>query len=176
MGRLLGDLLDITRIEQRRLSVHMEPMDLAALTHETVSMHTPVAQARSIRLDLAPPPPKPVVIHADPSRLIQALSNLMDNALKFTPAGGEVVIIVERRNGAVAVSVTDSGPGIPGEQIPHLFDRFWRSDAHSRTGLGLGLCIAKGIIDAHGGRIDVASTLGRGSSFTMVLPENQSVK
>jgi signal transduction histidine kinase len=171
MSRLLDDLLDITRIGQRRLSVDLEPIDVSALVDETVVMHTPVAQARAIRLTRTPPSGA-VLIQADPARLVQALSNLMDNALKFTPAGGEVRISVGRTDDAAHVSVTDTGPGIAGDEIPRLFDRFWRSDGNSRTGLGLGLSIAKGIVDAHSGRIEVYSTPGEGSRFTMVLPES----
>jgi signal transduction histidine kinase len=135
-------------------------------------MHAPVAQARDIRLTHSPAA-GPVVIHADPSRLVQALSNLLDNALKFTPSGGEVRLVVGRDQATVSVSVSDTGPGIPAEQIPHLFDRFWRSDRDSRSGLGLGLTITQGIVRAHGGRVEVTSIPGEGSRFTMVLPENQ---
>ena len=170
MRRLLDDLLDITRIGQRSLSMHLETVDVSGVVDETVSMHQPVAETRSISLQRVTAPGL-ATISGDRARLIQALSNLIDNALKFTPVGGEVKIRQESSEGAVRISVTDTGPGISPEDVPCLFDRFWRAKAGSAAGLGLGLSIAKGIVEAHGGRIDVASTPGHGSRFTVVLPE-----
>lgn len=175
MRRLLDDLLDITRIGQQRLSVHLEVIDLADLIRETTAIYQPVAEARGINLEYHP---NIAALHlpADPIRLVQALSNLVDNALKFTPAGGAVRVELDRAEGAARISVCDTGPGIPPEEIPRLFDRFWRAESHSPTGLGLGLCIAKGVVEAHGGRIEVTSTRGCGSRFTVVLSETAATR
>lgn len=168
MARLLDDLADITRIGQRRLSIRPERTELRGLVEEALTMHEPIARSRELRLHFEAGCDR-VAAQADPARLTQALSNLMDNALKFTPAGGEVRVRLDVEEGCPRISVTDSGPGVAHEQIPRLFDRFWRSEGNTRDGLGLGLSIAKGIMDAHGGRIEVRSRSGEGSTFTMVL-------
>ena len=131
-------------------------------------MHGPVAEDRGIRLVSAVAPDISRV-EADRGRLSQALSNLVDNAIKFTPEGGAVRIEVSREGGAVEITVADTGPGIPKEQLAHLFDRFWRPQG-SKPGVGLGLAIAKGVAEAHGGVIQVTSPPGEGARFTLRLP------
>jgi signal transduction histidine kinase len=102
------------------------------------------------------------------------LSNLLGNAVKFTPDGGKVTIHAEARGQGVAVSVADTGPGIPPEQAAHIFDRFWQAEHRGRDGgTGLGLAIAKGIVDRHGGTIEVASEVGRGSVFAFTIPADR---
>ncbi len=172
MKRLLNDLLDVTRIGQHRLSMTMEPTDVTALSRETVSMHVAVAQSRGIRLRETSPE-TPVTVVADPARLVQALSNLLDNALKFAPDGGEVTVRVVRKEAATHLAVSDSGPGIAPADLPHLFDRFWRA-AGGRDGMGLGLTIAKGIAEGHDGCIEVNASPGEGATFTIVLPNTPS--
>src|SRR5205814_320696 len=106
----------------------------------------------------------------DRERIIQVLSNLVGNAIKFTPAGGSVRILAERWGGRVRISVGDDGPGIASELLPHIFDRYWHAgNSESRSGSGLGLYIAKGIVENHGGQIWVDSALGRGSTFHFTL-------
>jgi signal transduction histidine kinase len=107
---------------------------------------------------------------ADGSRVLQVLSNLVGNAIKFTPDGGSVRIACAADGESARFSVTDTGPGIPPEQIPQLFGRFWQADSADRRGVGLGLSIAKGIVEAHGGRIWVESRVGAGSTFHFTLP------
>jgi signal transduction histidine kinase len=109
-------------------------------------------------------------VTGDRDRLDQVLSNLLGNALKFTPAGGRVGLRAWQVDDFVQISVEDSGAGIPAQDVPHLFDRFWQGDRASRAGAGLGLAICKGIIEAHGGRIWVESTLGRGTTVHFTVP------
>ena len=107
---------------------------------------------------------------ADEPRLLQVMDNLLTNALKFTPEGGSVRVTAALDAGGVRFSVCDSGPGIPPESLPHLFDRFWTTRKDNPTGAGLGLAIARGIVEAHGGGLEVESTPGEGASFHVVLP------
>jgi signal transduction histidine kinase len=109
-------------------------------------------------------------VRADPARVLQVLSNLVGNAVKFTPAGGSITLSAVRIDGRVQVSVTDTGPGIPPSQIPQLFGKFWQAKRGDNRGVGLGLAIARGIVEAHGGTIDVRSEVGRGSVFSFALP------
>ena len=106
----------------------------------------------------------------DRDRLAQALSNLVANAVKFTPDGGQVKITLEVHTDGIHACVRDTGPGIPSEQIPHLFDRFWQASRHDTRGLGLGLAIVKAIVEAHGGSVEVESVLNQGSAFRIRLP------
>lgn len=170
MNRLLEDLLDVTRIDEGLLSLHKQRFDLSAFIRDMVSVHSPVAEGRHVQL-AAELDGQVDAIEADRDRLSQALSNIIDNALKFTPDGGEVRVAAGREAEAICISVSDSGPGIPQDQLPHLFDRFWRAEGSQRKkGVGLGLAISKGIAEAHGGRIEVTSQPGQGARFTIVLP------
>jgi signal transduction histidine kinase len=111
------------------------------------------------------------LVYADRARLMQVFSNLLGNALKFTPEGGHIHVRAELEGeGAVRVSVADTGPGIPADDVPHLFDPFWQSKDGAALGTGLGLAIARGIVEAHGGTISVDSRPGEGSTFTFTLP------
>lgn len=169
MSRLIEDLLEVSRIHQGRLTVEPAPVDVATLVTSALSLHAPVAEQRAIRLEHAPVD-APVHIRCDRTRVIQALGNILGNALKFTPEGGKVEVRVGVEEDRVCIRVADTGPGIPDDQLAHLFDRFWRGGRENRDGIGLGLTIAKGIAEAHGGRIEVTSQLGEGSVFTLVLP------
>ena len=167
MNRLLEALLDVTRIEGGRLTLQPERFDVAQLVEEIVSMHEPVAVGRMIRLSqLARDAGE---IEGDRNRLAQALSNLIDIALKFTPDGGEIQVSAERVQACLRVCIADTGCGVAGEHLPLLFERFWRAE-RSGSGSGLGLTISKGIAEAHGGTIEVVSKPGKGSEFTLVLP------
>jgi signal transduction histidine kinase len=106
----------------------------------------------------------------DRHRVLQLLGNLLGNALKFTPRGGQIRLSARRHEGALQLSVRDNGPGIPPEDMPHLFDRFWQGAHDRRAGVGLGLAIAKGIADSHGGALRVESTPGEGARFVITLP------
>jgi signal transduction histidine kinase len=127
------------------------------------------AVEQGISLVLSPEPPN-VIVKADEERLLQMIDNLVGNALKFTPSGGQVSIGGFVDDNELHVTVTDTGPGIPEEQLARLFERFWQARGTDRRGLGLGLPIAKGIAEAHGGRLWVESTLGSGSTFHFAMP------
>jgi len=132
-------------------------------------MFNVVVRARRITLYRDVPSQLPAV-HGDSDRLAQALSNLLGNAVKFTPDGGQILVSVDLQPRGVRICVRDTGPGIPEEQVPHLFDRFWQASREDSRGLGLGLTIVKAIVDAHGGFVDVESSLAHGSTFCITLP------
>jgi PAS domain S-box-containing protein len=168
MDHLIQDLLDITRIEAGRLRIAVEPVELAEVLVEARAMfQRAAAEAKlSIVTELIGSLPR---VRADRQRLLQLLSNLIGNAVKFTPPGGRITLRAEALEGEVLLSVSDTGIGIAAEQLPHLFDRFWQAHASRRGGAGLGLVIAKGIVEAHGGSIRVQSEPGRGSTFSFTL-------
>jgi PAS domain S-box-containing protein len=167
--RLIADLLDVARIEAGTLPIQREPLDLYTLITAALEQFESQAQARHIRLrcDISGPLPP---VSADRSRLLQVLSNLLANSMRFTPEGGSLSVRAELLDNAVQVSVKDSGAGIPGEHLPHIFDRFWQANRQSRAGAGLGLAICKGIVEAHGGRIRAASTVNRGTTIHFTVP------
>jgi PAS domain S-box-containing protein len=170
MNRLIQDLLDVSSIEAGRLALERRVVDPIRLAVEATVMLEPLAQERAVALREELPDELPRV-DADPERVIQVLSNLVGNALKFTPTGGEVVVRAAAENGAVRFTVADSGIGIPADHLPHIFDRFWQArKGAARAGAGLGLAISKGIVEAHGGRLDVESTEGAGTTFSFTLP------
>jgi signal transduction histidine kinase len=169
MHRLVEDLLDATRIEQGQLTVNLAPFDVADLLNGIVSIHAPVARIRSIALT-AEIPAVPVTLRGDAARLGQALGNVIDNALRVTPAAGEVRVTVTAGADDVRISVSDTGPGIPQEHITRMFERFWRLDTSGGHGAGLGLAITKGIVDAHGGTIEVTNRPDAGACITLILP------
>lgn len=169
MERLLTDLLDVARIESGHLVVRREPIDLRALLEETTEAFHAQAAAIGITVvcdaaDGLPP------VTGDRDRLVQVLSNLIANALKFMPQGGRVSVRAVADDDAAHLSVKDSGDGIPPEDLRRVFDRFWRADRGSTAGAGLGLAICKSIVEAHGGRIWAASIVGRGTTFHFTLP------
>jgi signal transduction histidine kinase len=169
MSRLIGDLLDAGAIQAGRLSVERRPLPLAPLVDSAVDAIRPLAAAKLLRLtnELAADLP---AVSADPVRLQQVLSNLLENAVKFTPAHGKITVRAQSLGEEVMLSVTDTGLGIPREDIPVVFNRFWQSRPTARVGTGLGLSITKGIVEAHGGRIWVESSVGKGSTFFVTLP------
>jgi signal transduction histidine kinase len=169
MYRLIHDLLDVAAIEGGQLSVTRLPLAVDALVTDALELLRPLAAAKRIALvtDLSPSLP-PVV--ADRERMLQVFSNLGGNALKFTPEDGRVEIHVTVRDPTVEFAVCDNGPGIASADLPHVFDRFWQAKKTARAGVGLGLAIAKGVVEAHGGGIRVESEPGRGSCFTFTLP------
>jgi PAS domain S-box-containing protein len=170
MNRLIQDLLDVKRIESGRLAVEPRPAAPGALVAEAVEMLRPLATAGSLALEAEVGEDAPQVL-ADPPRVQQVLSNLVGNAIKFTPAGGRVALRAEPLpDWEVRFVVADTGPGIPPEELPHVFGQFWQARHTDRRGIGLGLAIAKGIVEAHGGRIWVESQVGVGSNFYFTLP------
>ncbi len=169
MNRLIQDLLSVTTIEAGRLSISARKMTVSDLFHEAAEMLEPIAREKSIAFVVNVADDLPAV-RADPARVLQVISNLVGNAVKFTPAGGSITLSATRSTGRVLCSVTDTGPGIPAAQIPRLFGKFWQAKRGDGRGVGLGLAIARGIVEAHGGTIDVKSEEGRGSVFSFGLP------
>ena len=169
MNRMIQDLLDVKRMESGRLTIELRPESPATLINDTVDMLRPLAAGSTIRLDTSIEENLPPVM-ADAARIQQVLSNLVGNAVKFTPRDGRVTVCAERLREEVRFCVIDTGPGIPAEQLPHIFGRFWQAKTSDRRGIGLGLAIAKGIVEAHNGRIWVESHVGLGSTFYFTLP------
>jgi len=175
MMRLVEELLEFSRLESGQVIMVKEPVDLKELLqqcHDIFSMH---AEEKGIKLktDIEPLPP----VIGDIDRLEQVFSNLLDNALKHTPAGGDVSIVARHPNPNFAeISITDTGPGIPAEQMRHVFERFYRADPSAgKAGAGLGLAIARQIVLAHRGDIMAKSTLGKGTQFVVRLPVSPTV-
>jgi PAS domain S-box-containing protein len=170
MKRLISDLLDAKRIESGGLTVDPRPEEVTTVVGDALEMLRPLASSSSLQLDAAVPDGLPRVM-VDPARVQQVLSNLVGNAIKFTPAGGSITVRAElAQDGEVCLAVVDTGPGIPTEQLPHIFGRFWQGKRTDRRGVGLGLAIAKAIVEAHRGRIWVESHVGAGTSFYFTVP------
>ena len=169
MDRLIRDLLDVTRIESGTFAIQLGPVHVKTLLEETLELFEPQARSRDLELACAASQELPTVT-GDRDRLTQVLSNLIDNALKFTPSHGRIEMRASRLDDCVQISVADTGTGIAPAHLPHVFDRFWQADRAKRGGAGLGLAIAKGIVEAHGGRLGVESEVGRGTTFYFTLP------
>lgn len=169
MNHLIGDLLDVARIEAGTLSIDRETVALADLMEQVEESHEAAARKRKVAWRVDCPDP-PVTVTADEDRLLQALGNLVGNALKFTPEGGEVRVEVVAVEGAVRIAVRDTGPGMDPSQLAHVFDRFWQGHVGDRRGAGLGLAIARGIAEAHQGRLWLESEAGQGTTAWLELP------
>jgi two-component system sensor histidine kinase ResE len=173
MHRMALDLLDLARFEGGIADLKMSTVDIGALLRGIVEKFTPQAQKAGIRLQVNVPDNLPQLI-ADGDRLAQVFTNLMDNALKFTPANGLVTLAAASAGDEMELSVTDTGIGVENEALPHLFDRFYQVDASraggDKHGAGLGLAIVKEIVQAHGGRIIVRSQAEHGTTFVIHLP------
>ena len=170
MQRLVEGLLALTRGDEGA-PLEIEHHDLAAVAEEAVQTARSAA-GEKIALSYLPPE-QPVNAPFDRNRIRQVISILLDNALKYTPEGGKVTVTVRETNGWAALEVSDMGVGIPEDQLPLIFERFYRADkARASSGAGLGLSIARQIAEAHGGRIEVESTPGEGSKFTLLLPKD----
>lgn len=164
MNRLILDLLDVTRIEAGNFVLAQEQVQVQPLLNEVLELFEAPARQRSISLTCHAPQAVPCVI-GERDRLLRVLSNLVGNAVKFTPPHGRISVHARLLEEALHFSVEDTGPGIPSEGIPQLFDRFWQANRTARVGIGLGLPIAKAIVEAHGGRIWAESVPGRGTTF-----------
>ena len=168
MNRLINDLLSVSIIEAGRLTVDPRTTPVRVLLDDALEMLRPIAAEKAIRLETSVPP-NPPDVQADPGRVLQVLSNLVGNAIKFTPKGGTITITVRPENELVTFEIADTGPGIPPEQLSNIFGRFWQANRADSRGIGLGLSIAKGIIEAHGQQLHVSSTVGVGSTFSFQL-------
>jgi signal transduction histidine kinase len=170
MNRLIADLLDVTRLEGgKRLPIEMANVEATDLLHEAEELFRAQAGAARISMiyhadeDLPP-------VHADRHRIMQVLSNLIGNSMKFTPPGGRIDVRATRRDGEILFTVADTGPGIPKENLSDIFSPYWQAKRTERMGAGLGLPIAKGIVESHGGKVWVESDPGRGTQFYFTLP------
>ncbi|HEX6912076.1 MAG TPA: ATP-binding protein, partial [Longimicrobium sp.] len=168
MSRLVQDLLDVTRIEAGHFSVRPGREPLGGVLDEALEVLRPIADQERVRLEVRLPDRAGAIL-ADRQRVVQVIGNLAGNAIQATPEGGTVTLDVRALGAEVVVRVSDAGPGIPPEHLPHLFERFWRPDRAGGLGAGLGLAIARGIVEAHGGRIGVEAG-GRGSTFWFTMP------
>jgi CheY-like chemotaxis protein/two-component sensor histidine kinase len=177
MTRLIDDLLDVSRITSDRLEIRRQPIGLADVLHEALETSRPLLDAKGHEVSLVLPP-EPVVLEADPVRLAQVFSNLLNNAAKYTESGGHVRLIAERRASEVVVGVEDDGIGISADQLATIFDMFAqveRSSERTQGGLGIGLSLAKRLVEMHGGTIAAHSPgRGKGSHFMVRLPLSQA--
>lgn len=165
MDRLIGQLVDGTRIGHGDLTVSIRPEPVGSIVVDTVDLYAQTAREREIVLDAADFPAE-ALVQADRDRVMQVLGNLVGNALKFTPPGGRVTLTARSERGAVLFAVADTGTGITAEDLPHVFEQYWKHDRH---GTGLGLFIARNVVEAHHGHIWVESKPGAGSTFFFTL-------
>jgi two-component system phosphate regulon sensor histidine kinase PhoR len=172
LNSLLDDLLTLSRLESMNPGLHCESTDLARLIAGAIEDYRSRPAAAQHRLEFSADAALPDLL-IDPLKVSQVLGNLLDNALKYTPKGTHIVVTAKRQGAEIEVGVRDNGPGIPAEDLPHLFERFYRVDkgrSREKGGTGLGLSIVKHIVQLHGGRVRVESTLGQGTAFYFSLP------
>jgi signal transduction histidine kinase len=168
MSRLIGDLLAFAQIQAGRLSVEPRAVDVGDLIDETLEMFKPTTAEKGILLDGAVDSNLRAV--GDRGRVLQVLSNLVANAIKFTPRGGHIDLRAQREQQEALFTISDSGAGIAEDDLPHIWDRFWRAAKTSASGVGLGLSIVKALVEAQGGRIWAESKIGSGTTFHFTLP------
>ncbi len=166
MDGLIGDLVDVTGIEHETLAVTRTREAVEPIVRETAEAFLPRAEQRNITLEVSNPAAE-LTIAADRARIVQLLGNLMGNALKFTPEGGHVALRVSGQEREVRFEVADTGPGIAAENVPHIFEQYWKGDTQ---GSGLGLFIARSIAQAHRGELGVRTAPGAGATFFLTLP------
>lgn len=169
MRRLVSDLLDAVRIQTGRLTLDLETVTIGTIIDQADEMARPGAAERGVTLESSASD-RDTPLRVDRARIQQVLGNLLGNAIKFTKPGGRVVLEASVESGAAVLRVRDTGVGIPPERLPLIFDQFWQGDAKDRRGVGLGLAIAKALVQAHGGSIAVESRVGEGSTFSFTVP------
>ena len=166
---MLNTLMDISEAESGAMPLQREPVRLADVVERAAALYRDVAEAKGVSLSVDTA--RDVVVSGDRIRLEQVAANLIDNAVKYTPPGGRVVIEVRPDGDRAALRVRDTGPGVPDDELPRIWDRLFRGDSSRATrGLGLGLSLVKAVVEAHGGSVSVTSEPGRGSTFTVSLP------
>ena len=174
MDRMISDLLDVERMARDQLKLKPENIDCCALLQECVDLFAPIVSSKSFSMTIHTST-EPIFAYVDHDRILQVLSNLIGNSLKFTPDGGTIELSVRKQETQVEISVTDDGPGIAEEAQVQIFERFSQLTMNDRRGLGLGLFIAKWIVEAHKGCIWVTSEVGKGSTFSFTLPLTGSI-
>ena len=172
--QMVEELLELSRIESGRVPLARQPVEMATVLAKAVERMRPQAEKEGVSLTLEVAPDLPPVI-GDAERLEQAAVNLIHNAIKFTPAGGSVHVSAHLEDGAVTVNVSDTGVGIAREDLPRIFERFYKADRARRRGrpvggTGLGLAVVKHTVEAHGGTVSVQSEPGHGSTFSFSIP------
>ncbi len=168
MNRLIEDLLDTVRLQAGRLSLDVEDVSVDKIIRQAEETFRPVAARRRVNFETAVQ--DGVTVRADPTRVSQIVGNLLGNAIKFTPEQGSVKLLARPQDTQVLFQVTDDGPGIPADNMSHIFDNFWQARKSDRRGVGLGLAIAKTLVEAQGGKIWVESKVDHGSTFSFSLP------
>lgn len=168
MDRLIADLLDFAHLKAERMSLERKPIACEELVQESLESFLPLAHEKRLQLECHCAGDVNVI--GDRDRVLQILSNLVGNAVKFTPEHGSIVIRAERSGNEAVFSVSDSGPGMTDEEMSRIWDRYWQAQKRNKAGVGLGLSIAKGLVERHGGRIWVESTWGAGTTFFFTLP------
>jgi len=167
---MLNTLMDISEAETGTMALRLEPVDLRELVAQTVDLYEDVAEER--RVEIVSDVPEGLLIDVDRIRMRQALANLVDNAVKYTDAGGRVQITAANGAEETVIAVSDTGVGIPADELQHVWSRLYRGDkSRSTRGLGLGLSLVKAIVEAHGGAVGVTSSPGSGSRFEIRLPK-----
>jgi signal transduction histidine kinase len=170
MEHLLRDLLDVAAIQAGRLALDVQPTIVEPLLAEAIDEHEAAAAVKGVVLERAPTGAATTTVRCDPSRIAQVLTNVIGNAVKFARSGDHVFVHANHGAHEWIVAVSDTGPGIEAEHLPHLFDPYWSAARHRHQGTGLGLYIAKNIVEAHRGRMWVESVRGMGSTFFFALP------
>jgi two-component system sensor histidine kinase ResE len=174
MGRLVNELLDLARMEAGHIQLAMEMVEFKPYATRIIRKFQGLAKEKSIMLSLEMKN-EDEVFHFDPDRIEQVLTNLIDNAIRHTPENGTVIVTEQSDERGLFLEVTDSGSGIPEEDLPFVFERFYKADkarTRGRAGTGLGLAIVKNIVTAHRGKISVQSKFGHGTTFSVFLPRN----
>jgi signal transduction histidine kinase len=169
MDRMISDLLDVEGMANEKLAIRVDRINICDLLRECMTLFAPAVASKSVTMAMGPCP-DPVFADIDHDRILQVLSNLIGNAIKFSPKGSQVKLALERQPAAVKISVIDNGPGISEGNRTKIFEKFSQLKANDRRGLGLGLYIAKWIVEAHGGEISVSSEVGKGSTFSFTIP------
>ncbi len=173
MDRLIDDLLDMERIRRGALQLQLRTEAAASIARDAVEIMRSLAEEKELSLEVDVASVEPFTVACECSRIVQVLSNLIGNAIKFTPRGGEIRVAARADDERVEFSVSDTGPGVPAEQLASIFEYYTQGPRHARDGLGLGLAISRGIVEAHGGAIQVQSQVGRGSTFSFSLPRQR---
>ncbi|MEA2705673.1 MAG: hypothetical protein QOH22_461 [Gemmatimonadaceae bacterium] len=168
MNRLIEDLLDTVRLQSGRLSLEVKDVSVHEIIRQAEETFRPVAERRRVHFETAGE--DGATVRADPTRVSQIVGNLVGNAIKFTPEQGSVRLLASPKDSEVLFQVTDDGPGIPADNVSHIFDNFWQARRNDKRGVGLGLAIAKTLVEAQGGKIWVESQVDHGSTFSFSLP------